>query len=1425
MQTVSHQQPAKSIIFLSPTNALVIQQSKSITNYTDLTTCDCSTVGLSIMNWTLKDWLNQLSKYQVLVMTPQLLLNLLHHSYLNLANDISLLIFDECHHAMKIHPYRTIMEGFYHKIEPKTSKPKVLGLTASPIFQGVITVDESYQNMLKLQKLLDSKIITILDQSKLVGYSQKVQEIFVEYSDSVSSNSNPNEQTNCKMFLNYYLEKLLKHLVKTLKGAQTTGPFTIREARDVISKMGKDSNLLPTKSLLKEIENINTMDSELGSWCAGYTAQSLWRSLENNTVYDKETEIMILPTAEDITKTDVSAKLWTLIRIMKQYRINEELNVNLFRTMIFVDRRSYAATICKFLNHTRHLHFTTLSCGYATGSNTTSHKTFPQGTKSNRIFEEFRTGDLNTLIVTRVAEEGIDIPNCRLVVLFDLFRSNVGYVQTRGRARDVHDSKYIILVKKGNLKALKQITDAKVAESVTKRLAKEMMSKCTELMAVPNFYRHENDDSLIDIISSDNNIVRTSKGATITEFGAVQLVHWYSSSMHKGGFKPVYDIVWHPKSNDSEAWRRIVDRWTEQSKAGLMDTKEVRTLISGFSSDGPTFGHIYSCTIFINDQPITVLGLMKTTRKMAKSNAALFMCWYLYKQKHLNDHLLPKEKFERLERKREAIRTQSDRAFTDSSTISPQNVPNAFGSLTNVSNIFITVLLIQQDDASMATTFKTNVLALGTKYPLPTGDIMQIPLWMHNQQYSTKCIPFSESAIALSPEQLVVLSDYQKVLMKSCFKRTLGESKTVNNTEPDYYLIPVNMKLDRWEIDWHHMTFALDNTVKPKLLSLINYLTHTITTQKFVDGSLNYHINEMKQFPDTHKADQSLLNIDQTAILNSILSDIVVFTPHNDFRYYLLKFSNNTAKSTFNKKRGDKKLALTYLDYFENLGYTISEPNSFAVEGKPVPLLKNRRIQKEETTMNEDDENCRRVILLLEACNVLPFNGKYLTLVHLFPSLYHQIQLHCLVDDFFTQTGFPKIPHHMILPAFCAPNANEGYDYERLETMGDAFLKYAVTVSIYHQQNNISEHELSNNRGRAISNQNLYSIGMDKKLDGFLNINGFVWQLWKFPNETNPDSCSGGVFDRKWSKKMLADFLEAIIGAYWMATGHDSTLSILRMLGIISEPSNMSRHIPPYKSGFGDIDDNVQKFLNFRFNDPKLLIQSLTHSSVSTSSNYERLEFLGDAILDFFIIDYTYRQYPDATPAMLSLLRQAAVNNDSFCRMTHYLGIYKYIRLQSQGLQSQIEVYINYLNTMPPLSDPYESILEGPKILGDVFESVVGAIYLDSCCSFETVQQVIYPLWRPFLDLYVTPSTVKMNPIRKLLEYLQSEGFTSSDIEYKYSTLEGLYECRLYLLGHFIIKAEGNSQHSSKYNVCKEGIQWFHQSDQVMKLLKGCNSP
>ena len=121
----------------------------------------------------------------------------------------------------------------------------------------------------------------------------------------------------------------------------------------------------------------------------------------------------------------------------------------------------------------------------------------------------------------------------------------------------------------------------------------------------------------------------------------------------------------------------------------------------------------------------------------------------------------------------------------------------------------------------------------------------------------------------------------------------------------------------------------------------------------------------------------------------------------------------------------------------------------------------------------------------------------------------------------------------------------------------------------------------------------------------------------------------------------------------------------------------------------------LEAAINHRFTDKKLLKLALTHRSFAKQHN-ERLEYLGDAILGFVIADRVFHQFPPtkATEGDLTRLRSTLVRDTTLAKLAYQLHLADYIKLGQGELNSD--------NTIPQ------------SMLANVFEAVIGAIYLDS---------------------------------------------------------------------------------------------------------------
>jgi ribonuclease-3 len=162
-----------------------------------------------------------------------------------------------------------------------------------------------------------------------------------------------------------------------------------------------------------------------------------------------------------------------------------------------------------------------------------------------------------------------------------------------------------------------------------------------------------------------------------------------------------------------------------------------------------------------------------------------------------------------------------------------------------------------------------------------------------------------------------------------------------------------------------------------------------------------------------------------------------------------------------------------------------------------------------------------------------------------------------------------------------------------------------------------------------------------------------------------------------------------------------------------------------------EIIDALQERLSYIFKDRSLIVQALTHRSYSIQNN-ERLEFLGDAILDFLVGEFLYRQYPSATEGELSNMRSQIVCGEQLTMLGRELMLGESLLLGAGEEKSGGR--------------------ERGSSLANAVESVVAAVYLDG--GIECCRQLVETLFSPMLGR-ISLDAIKDSKTR-LQEYLQS---------------------------------------------------------------------
>jgi ribonuclease-3 len=185
--------------------------------------------------------------------------------------------------------------------------------------------------------------------------------------------------------------------------------------------------------------------------------------------------------------------------------------------------------------------------------------------------------------------------------------------------------------------------------------------------------------------------------------------------------------------------------------------------------------------------------------------------------------------------------------------------------------------------------------------------------------------------------------------------------------------------------------------------------------------------------------------------------------------------------------------------------------------------------------------------------------------------------------------------------------------------------------------------------------------------------------------------------------------------------------------------------------------DVLQKVIGYKFKDEKLLIEALTHKSFKQPYDNERLEFLGDAVLDLIVGEYLYTKFSNSNEGKLSKIRASLVNETGFQKLAIYLNLGDYIYLSN--------------------AEENNGGREKASLLSNAFEALIGAIYLES--GLSTVQKIA-------IDL------IESNHDEISLDYLFKD--------YK-TTLQELTQARFGTIPEYKLVASRGPDHKKEFEV------------------------
>jgi ribonuclease-3 len=210
---------------------------------------------------------------------------------------------------------------------------------------------------------------------------------------------------------------------------------------------------------------------------------------------------------------------------------------------------------------------------------------------------------------------------------------------------------------------------------------------------------------------------------------------------------------------------------------------------------------------------------------------------------------------------------------------------------------------------------------------------------------------------------------------------------------------------------------------------------------------------------------------------------------------------------------------------------------------------------------------------------------------------------------------------------------------------------------------------------------------------------------------------------------------------------------------------------------------------DYRFSDPALEALAYTHPSCdSERGNNQRLEFLGDAVLDLIIAEALYQRLPDRDEGVLDRARASLVNGRSLASKARELDLGERIQVSESQRKHHPE--------------PSNAMLE------DALEALIGAIYVDG--GLETARQVILQIFEDQLES-VEATSDQRNPKSRLQEWTQQHR-SGAVPEYKLLRSEGpdhkrRYTASVRLEGEAIARGEGSSIKSAEMAAAESALK------------------
>ncbi|XP_016665099.1 endoribonuclease Dicer isoform X3 [Acyrthosiphon pisum] len=1518
--------------------------------------------------WSQQQWNEILEKCHILVMTAQIYLNNLRHGYMHI-KDANLLIFDECHHAVALHPFKQIMQVL-HDTDLKTDeRPRILGLTATLINANTKNVKEE---LTKLQITFNATIKTRYDDNIQI-FSARPKEFIRLYDEYIlddeikaivkrlNTNTCNLRKIQAPMKIEPIKENNETYYLEYQKQASKNFANYFLDIEANLVDGGAYIAYLVTWHFMVEIEKKRKICTD----AKRLTIMSLVLSeltITRKMLYDYMNKHLIIHKGHSTKLHNTSPKLKKLIEILSSIKLTDTC-------LVFVDRRTTAKILYHYIkDYIEEFNQVNIVCEFIVGArgifSPDCKEMVYKKQQNNDIIKKFNDNVINVLITSEVLEEGVDIQTCNYVIRYDSPKNFPSYIQSKGRARST-DSKFILMVP-NQLKFQKTQTEYnKMEEEIVKLLVDNDIDDENNDEKMTEVFHTETDRALLTheiAISIINRYCYSLPQDRFTDLSP----EWYMAQNHNMSKKyklklPINSVIKTPidglfctnkkNAKKSAAFNACIALY----KIGALDENLMPINIKNTAifNDLKWFPHWDE-----GDVEATKYKLKAGTNKMKRmvhiesptylhgSYPQVNQSSYLHVLHCVPDYIkLEESKYETFDK---LLRSNEEFGILTSNKL-PQvsNFPIflPFGNVNVSIEVNVEILYLDHKSHKELENFhnKLFVDVLGVKdfiarsYDNGDNSYLVVPILSTDNIYNVDWNVINVSKFVETEEPTMeqrkskfyeeylktpnVISPWyrnivpvQRYIVTDVYWDMTPES-SFPTSEYDTYATYFS---DKYSIQVAHKNQPMIK-VKSLGVSKINYLVPRISTGK-IDKRSEYIEILVPEFCTWHKfpsvywlkalmlptllyrLDKLLLAEDLLVKINSLCNievednankDTVmidnfsgnhegkkknIILPISETLKYLENSHDNNMVDEWNSNNFpidiERQKNTTMLDVlnYHTFMYAINksksnesidsqkskssslneeckkrrlssynkeqieEINTFMIQSKPEPMIFQKLVELNIVNFVEMNDILKNVLTEMNTLNLTNNSPP---------------KLSSLSIEVSKQNIGPK--QSDILKVITPPFANDMFNYERMETYGDSFLKFAVSLVLFDAFPSDNEGVLTELKMKLVGNRNLLYVGRNLNLGSYLVVNVFDpnmdWippcfgvpiKLKEIIEEGNFQSdvlhqitiprdnqTTGILSDETWieietellkfkrlsdmpisdsdeedgipqighsqsdlflhkqsvSDKMVADCVESLIGTYVYKRGVEVGFKVLQGLGIIPKQFIDTFKPKPIDDLYDGLDfskilpgyELLERRIGYSFKHKHLLAQALTHPTYQFgfSECYQRLEFLGDAILDFLITTYIIEHCYHKTPGEITDIRSSLVNNITFASLSARIGLHRFILAKSVQMTEAIDRFYEHQQKnnhkigqevlyLIEESDCYaaESV-DVPKVLGDLFESLIAAIYLDCNRDLNFVWAICYRFLEKEIKEFC--DNVPKNPIRILHETKLQPNFSKPD--------------------------------------------------------------